>query len=364
MTYSVYSGLLLRLIDFDTQPWTDDTHANFRAIGDWYDSMAALPTEVNSNYLMNAGFNIWQRGVTFTPTHGVMISTADRWRYFMDGSGSTTTITKQSSTTIAELNDVGCVNYLKHDVTVAGTGETTRQLSQRIESVATLSGGNVTVSFVAWGTAGKTIQPTLSQRFGSGGSPSANVNFVGTQITLTATPTRYTQTFSIDAIDGKTIGTNNNDALALYFNLPLNTIATVNIGAVTVNRGSSAYTFRPLHPALDLQECMRYYEHGYNTDSATRSFATADGTVQSFSHSVAEAFIPIDFKVKKRNAPTFTIYDHAGTATKVTYYDGVYNAAGTVDAQFAYSNRGYVRHTIAGSYLTLLGWTADAEDYT
>jgi hypothetical protein len=55
----------------------------------------------------------------------------------------------------------------------------------------------------------------LRQSFGSGGSPSAAVDVNAVPITLTTTPTRYSVTFTLPSMAGKTLGTNGDSQTAL-----------------------------------------------------------------------------------------------------------------------------------------------------
>src|SRR3954463_6731380 len=79
-------------------------------------------------------------------------------------------------------------------------------LVHRIEGVRTLAGKLVTLSFLASASAGTPkIGVEVEQVFGTGGS--ANVPAATGQITLSTTPTRYSITFTVLSIAGKTIGT-------------------------------------------------------------------------------------------------------------------------------------------------------------
>ena len=84
---------------------------------------------------------------------------------------------------------------------------------QRVEGVQTLSGQTATLSFYAKADSVKSISLHLSQSFGTGGSPSASVDF-GTQLISLTTPwTKYTVTVNVPNISGKTLGTDGNDCL-------------------------------------------------------------------------------------------------------------------------------------------------------
>src|SRR4029077_13797874 len=83
-----------------------------------------------------------------------------------------------------------------------------------IENVRTLAGRTVTLSFVASSlTAGTKVAVEVIQVFGASGSPVWIASFGA--VTLTTTLTRYSVTFVVPSVAGKTLGTDGKDNLQM-----------------------------------------------------------------------------------------------------------------------------------------------------
>jgi hypothetical protein len=161
------------------------------------------------NRIINGNFDIWQRGTSHS-TNGY--GSADRWNNGIIGSACT--VSRQPFT-LGQTDVPGEPLYFcRMAVTsVAGAGNRAN-LQQRIEDVRTFAGQQVTVSFWAKADAAKPISVELIQSFGSGGSPSASVETIGTtKTTLSTSWQKVTVTATVPSISGKTLGTNGNSWL-------------------------------------------------------------------------------------------------------------------------------------------------------
>ena len=147
-------------------------------------------------------------------------------------------------------------------------------LEQRIESVRTFAGQQVTVSFWAKADASKPIAVELLQSFGTGGSPSAEVTAIGvTKTTLSTSWQKITVTATVPSISGKTIGTNGDDYLALdiwfdagsTYNARTDSLGqqsgTFDIAQVQIEPGPVATPFERRPIGTELALCQRYYQH-------------------------------------------------------------------------------------------------------
>ena len=358
MSYDITSGLRLRLIDFDSQPWDSDINENFRLIGSWYDGTASPALLGYKNVVVNGSFNIWQRGTVFTATTGITW-TADRWGTYFSGTPSNTTVTQKSTLSdgIGTLLALGCLYYAEIKTTTVGT-ETLKQYFTNIENVHIFSNSTVTLSFVAWSPDGAQLGVVLQQVFGTGGSPSAVVTTSQQFVTLTSTPTLYTMTFSLASTVGKTLGSNNNDRLAITFLLTVGA-NTYNISAVTLEKGTVASGLPFLPQATELLHCMRYYETSFV--GAPTGFTAGLGAAYGFDHFSGFCYRAVKFAVPKRKAPTVTLYDAIGTSNRVSIYNGttwvdnINPVVVTLPQQFS------LVHTTAGSIATEFGFTALSE---
>jgi hypothetical protein len=112
--------------------------------------------------------------------------------------------------------------FMRHAIT--GTAGTTGLFwGQRIESLRKSAGKTMVFSF--WGrstSAPRTLTMTVDQRFGTGGSPSGAVTVTTQTFSLTSTWTRFSKTFTVPPLSGKTLGTTpNTDFLDFNFSLPV-----------------------------------------------------------------------------------------------------------------------------------------------
>lgn len=213
----------------------------------------------NRNVIINGGFDIWQRGTSFTPAVNTLVYTADRWYAQRDGSGSTVTVSRQAFTPgSAPVSGYEGQYYARFSQTVAGTGGTYNVFDQRIEDVRTFAGQTVTLSFWAKADSAKTIDVNFTQYYGSGGSGYGGVPFGSAS--LTTSWQRYTLTTTQQSITGKTIGPDSWGLVEFLF--PKNVVQTIDIWGVQLEAGSAATPFKRNAPSIqaELAACQRYYQ--------------------------------------------------------------------------------------------------------
>jgi hypothetical protein len=250
------------------------------------------------NKIINGDFNVNQRAFTSTTSASYGF---DRWTLVL--SGGTATYSAQTFT----AGDAPVAGYEAKNFArvVATVGNDYCRLDQRIESVRTLAGQTVTVSFWAKGTNPATLgslNVTMVQSFGSGGSPSASVIQNFGSFVLTANWTRYTVTGTVPSISGKTIGTNNDDNIGFSFGQGASTSTeswTLDLWGVQVEPGSTASPFQTASGSIggELALCQRYYFRAGGTNSAERlGFGSATNATE------VQAIIPL--KTSMRIAPS------------------------------------------------------------
>ena len=219
----------------------------------------ALITPASSgNAIINGGFDIWQRGTTFTNMTNTSFA-ADRWR--VNTADGLIDVSRSTFTLGAAPLD-GLDGKFFATVSPAATDLDPR-FTQPIERVETFAGQTVTVSFYAKSTittdAIRFVR--LRQSFGTGGSPSANVDTDSSAITLTSSWARYTATITLPSITGKTLGTAGDDRLEVSICPKASTAQTLDIWGVQIEAGSTATPFRRNANSLqgELAACQRYY---------------------------------------------------------------------------------------------------------
>jgi hypothetical protein len=217
------------------------------------------------NRIINGNFDIWQRGTSFTGNeYG-----ADRWIH--NRVGTTHTATRQPFT-LGQTEVPGEPTYFCRTVvsSVAGAGNYS-VLVQFIEDVRTFAGQQVTVSFWAKVDSTKNIAIELQQNFGTGGSPSATVQGIGsTKVSIGTSWQKVTVTATVPSISGKTLGTtvNNYLGLAIFFDAGSDFNArtdslgqqsgTFDIAQVQIEPGPVATPFEHRPIGTELALCKRY----------------------------------------------------------------------------------------------------------
>ena len=218
-------------------------------------------------------------------------------------------------------------------------------IGQPIESVRSCAGKVVTVSFWAKADASKNIAMEFQQYFGTGGSPSSTVNSIGvTTFALTTTWTKFTATVTISSISGKTIGSDNNDYVAINF--WLNAGSTFNARTNTLGQASGTYEFsqlqieegtvatpfemRPI--GIELSLCQRFYcfnndeYHMFSAPAATFGdyhtvrFPVEMRKAPSISTTYTYLFAVDAAAVNIINTKTFNHYSFATTSTNISAY--------------------------------------------
>jgi hypothetical protein len=330
---------------------------------------------VGRNKIINGDFSIWQRGTSFSLSTGAVTFASDRWFWVMPGG---TTVSRQSfSPGNSPVSGYEGQYYVNTTLTANGQNY---EMGQRVEDVRTFANQRVTLSFWARSTAG--AQPlgyALFQHFGTGGSPSSMVQ--ATQVTGSGpyTPTstwqRYSYTFDLPSISGKTIGTNNDSYLLVrpmqFTSTTTNT--SVDIWGVQLESGSVA---TPFHAATankqaELAACQRYYTTSIPDGYTTSNFptvSTGTGCIIGWcsSGSTNDLFTNIQYAVPMRSTPSLSIFS-ASNRTSGSIRDMVTGSDITVSGigpqagqnrgvsyfsgMSATSNRAYGFHYVASAEL-------------
>jgi hypothetical protein len=259
------------------------------------------------NKIINGNYDLWMRGTSFSASD----YTADRWKSYYTG-GTTTVCTRQSFT-LGQTDVPGNPEfYSRLVVTSDSSADAAANWVQKIEDVRTFSGQTVTVSFYAKADAVKNIAIEFYQDFGSGGSPSSRVYITPQKFALSTSWTKYTKTFTIPNIAGKTLGTNNSDHLTFQFFMDAgsdynsrtssmgNQSGTFEFSQVQVEEGSSATAFEEEPVGHNEAKCQRYYTHALRAAGA--GYAT--GVNQT-----ARAITTVTFPTTMRAIPTITELD-------------------------------------------------------
>lgn len=229
-------------------------------------AVAPVLNNVGRNYIHNPLFNIWQRGAGGFITNGY---TADR---FLLGFSGTAPTSLRQTLGMGEISGEEAAVYSSRTTFTgtAGAGDYTI-LMHRIEGVRRLANKTVTLSFWALSEGSpKNFGANLYQVFGGGGSPSTTVQLNGTSVTLTTGWVRYSMTFVLPSVVGKTLGANGDDHVQLSFwytagssyaaasgNVGTQS-GTIQLWGVQLEVGSVATPLEKPDPRYDLANCQRF----------------------------------------------------------------------------------------------------------
>jgi hypothetical protein len=327
-----------------------------------------------SNLIINAGFDIWQRGTSLGAGQSGTKFLADRWAVVSNGS---TFAASQQAFSVGQTAVPGEPVYYHRTVvtSVTAAGNYCR-MRYRIEDVRTFAAGKATIVFWAKADAAKPMAISLSQGFGTGGS--ASVLAIGaTKFNVTTSWAKYSATVTVPTVSGKTIGSKSFVQLDIWMdagsdnNASTGTMGqqsgTFDVANVQIEPGSNAAPFEFVPLADELARCQRYYEKSFDLATAPAQNAGTSGAstcLQIVGASTATKWLTsIDFKAAKRTTPTVTLYNPSAANAQARNVTGSSDCASTTAT--ATENGMTIAYTSAsGSALgneIALHWAAEAE---
>ena len=262
----------------------DPSGPGFKIVGGTAYLSPAAFNNVGRNLLHNGEFTVLQRGQG--PFAGGVYS-ADRWSSYVSLDTFSAQIITLADVDRTQIGDEAARFALQAIITGNAGAAAGSQINQALEGVRRTSGKTITVSFWAKAAAGTPsigLQP--SQNFGSGGSPSAQINVAPATIPITTTWTRYSAVFVMPSVAGKILGTNGDDKVFLSFwtSAGANFAGQAGIGVqsgtfsfwgVQLEIGSVMTPFEKVDPADQLARCQRFYQIFYTVVSYPFNPSTA-----------------------------------------------------------------------------------------
>lgn len=314
---------------------------------------ASVPTSygfaAGKNKIINGDFYINQRVFVSTTTNATY--GFDRWRFV--NTEATCTYSAQTFTLgTAPVAGYEGKNFAQLVTSGQSAAGTISLIQQRIESVRTFAGQTVTVSLWAKaGTGTPSIAVYLTQNFGTGGSPSSSVNAVTTKQAITTSWARYSFTFTVASIAGKTLGSDGNDHISVNLVTSAGSVyatetdslgiqsATIGFWGVQIEAGSTATAFQTATGTIqgELAACQRYYY---------RSIAGALYQVlgSGYGGSSTNTYIGTPLPVQMRVAPTAVEFANLAINFGGSYYA---ISAGALSTDTSTVNLGWVNWTNA-----------------
>lgn len=259
-------------------------------------------TNMARQAIINGNPDVWQRGTSFTLST-VTAYTADRWLCSVGDANGGLTVSRQTFT----VGQTDVPNNPKYFLRFAesSTPGAAPYITQRIEDVALFSSGKATLSVwlkVASGTLA--VTPKFVQSFGTGGSPSSDVVTTNSDFTVTTTWTKFTTTFTVPSISGKTLGTTTGtDYCAIKLDFPTGGAFTLDIAQVQLCAGDVALPFQPKSYNDELTDCQRYCWDLFAGNASANlpvAFVVSESTTYFRGY--------LQYPVTMRTSPTFNAF--------------------------------------------------------
>ena len=277
------------------------------------------PMTAGKNAIINGDFRVNQRSFSSTTANNTY--TFDRWVTVSPNTSQT--FTSQSFTPgAAPVAGYESATFLQCATTAAAGAYAL--ILQKIEDVRTFANQTVTVSFWAKAASGTPkVGTQLTQNFGSGGSTSVGTTAVG--FTLSTSWARYSTTFSVPSISGKTIGTSSFVEASIIFQNDYEPAigqqtATIGVWGVQVEAGPTATPFETATGTIqgELAACQRYYFRA-NASGAAYGNTSIGGGYATTAY-WGDTYFPVTMRtpptaVDTSTASNYRIYNYADTVS-------------------------------------------------
>jgi hypothetical protein len=319
-------------------------------------AVSATPTTATQmagkNKIINGDFGIWQRGTSFANVAAGAFS-ADRWRNgTSDGSGTVAATQEVFTPGTAPVTGYESSFFHRSSITALGTANN-YTLVNRIEDVRSFANQTIAISFFAKADSARTLQMTLQQNFGSGGS--ATVTTTAGSATLTTSWARYSFTLAVPSVSGKTIGASSFfGARFLIDGASFSATTVLDLWGVQVEAGSIATPFQTATGTIqgELAAAQRYFWRA-NAASTHPKAVTPAGSY----YSTTAFYTGIPLPSEMRTAPSFT----AGTVASFSVYsNGTGSACTAIALGTATPNMALLNCTTAAKTAGHAGWLETA----
>lgn len=313
------------------------------------------------NAVINADFDVWQRGESFASIGVAEVYTADRWAAVGDGTGGAglALVTRQGFTlSESEASAPGATSFLRYQQTSA-SDEGGGRIRHKIEGIHRFAATPVTVSLaLRAGSGTPDVNVRLVNVFGQGSTQQTANELVS----LTTSWQQVTFTVTMPTLVGQSINAATAHLL-LELVLPEGS-PTVDVARVQVERASlpGGFEFRPA--GLELALCQRYYEKTYELATAPGT-ATLLGVSVSNEQGTALHSLSTRFRVPKRAVPTMRWWNPAASnALNLVLQQNVgvaHTVTQTVETSRSSTGWPVIATTIPTLTRFFAHWSADAE---
>lgn len=310
-----------------------------------------------SNELINGGFDVFQRDNSEVIFAGTPEYVLDRWLIDAGGGSGQATVTRLLHT-LGQTDVIGNPRGLMRFDQTVGATTTNPKIQQRVESVENFSAD--TVTFDIWArvvTGTLSVTPRLTQNFGPGGSASIDIDKA--VMSLTTTWQRFSRTFDLASVSGKTI--NAGSFLGLKLLLPTGATFTVEVSQAQLTKTAVAPVFVRRPRQIEEALCYRYYQKSYPQSTFNNPTAFREGQISSWDVGVVAWGLAQRFRVEMRATPTVVWYSPEDAGAGKIRWDG---AGVAVSSQLYDSTAGVGAPTVGSAQAesrVSAHWEADAE---
>ncbi|VAV99611.1 Gene Transfer Agent associated protein Pden_3078 [hydrothermal vent metagenome] len=268
-------------------------------------SLNGVSNGENRNYLINGSFQIWQRGNVFSPLSAFNYG-PDRWIALADG-GRTHSMARKNFVSGQSQVPGSPISYLQYQAQGTGVTGQFSQFGQKIDHVSTMAGLEVTISFYIRSSNLTSLDISLIQDFGAGGSPD---QLAGTaSISVQTGWQRASVSMLIPDISGQTIGIDS--SLTIAFSIADGIQDPVfELAQVRLEPGPFASTPRHRLYQDELAQCQIF-------------FRPLSRGVGGFADSSSQVFLHHSFGQKMRVKPNVTL----ANPNPIMRFGGFYTSA-------------------------------------
>jgi Protein of unknown function (DUF2793) len=294
----------------------------------------------SANLLINGGFDIWQRGQTFTaPAIGKYL--ADRW------------FVRSLTGAVSRSGD--CPDTAQYSLAVSSP---TSAVAQRIESCHLTCASNSAIGVRAYvkslaGPASVTLK--LSHAI-------AKDNFTTVTLIDSHSAAMTSNVWTEIEWHNVLLPSGAKDGLELEIAFQGGS-GGARIACVQAHLNGLPERFTTLPAFQEQLACERYFEKTQPLDVVPGAFAINSGLAFGMIHisGIFRALVP--FRTPKSKIPTIKVYASGGAVDYVSYYDGQWRDTGqlSVVPPTATLKGFYCGHNSPSSFETQFGWTAEAE---
>ena len=294
---------------------------------DLADALTSLRTQNNTQTpswanLMapNGGFNVWQRGTSFSVAASSTAYAADRW--------CLTTGANEASTVAAAtgIDDAAGPNAACKVTRDAGqTGVTAMTFGYPLDSdeVSRMRGAYVSFECMAkagadWSPASGTL--TVELAVGTGSPAKRGAGFTGETILFseTADLTAGGSAATITATSAATVPTNASQGELQFIWTPVGTAGaddSVTLDGCCLVLGEIVQSFSEIPFEISLEMCKRHYRKSFPYGTAPAYAAGRTGALTAVSAAAARVAVYVAFSPELRDTPTVTTFSTDATAS-------------------------------------------------